>query len=197
MTHPKKGHPQTEGMLQGSRIYLREVRPEDVNDHYYQWLNDPEVTRYLETRFIPQSKQQISAFVQQKDGNRDDILLAICDRTTGQHIGNIKLGPINWYHRRGDISLFIGEKSYWGKGIAGEAIGLVLEFAFNTLNLNKLAAGAYTCNKGSVKAFLRHGFKIEGQLEEHVLVANRGESVTLLGLSYQRYRIAKDNLIKN
>ena len=43
-------------------------------------------------------------------------------KTTDKHIGNIKLGPINWIHRYGDISLLIGDKDYWGKGIATEAI---------------------------------------------------------------------------
>ena len=41
--------------LSGRRLYLREVRPEDANDNYYRWMSDPEVTRFLESRFFPNS----------------------------------------------------------------------------------------------------------------------------------------------
>ena len=34
-------------------------------------------------------------------------LMAICLNTCGIHIGNIKLGPINQFHRRADVSLFM------------------------------------------------------------------------------------------
>ena len=62
--------------LEGSRIYLREVRLSDVNDNYYNWMNDPEVTQYLETRFIPQSMENIKSFVTSMDGRSDQIFLA-------------------------------------------------------------------------------------------------------------------------
>ena len=35
--------------VEGTRIFLRPVRPADVNQRYCDWLNDPEVNRYLET----------------------------------------------------------------------------------------------------------------------------------------------------
>ena len=39
--------------LERERVYLREVRLSDVKERYYQWMNDPEINRSLETRFIP------------------------------------------------------------------------------------------------------------------------------------------------
>src|SRR3954447_25913603 len=96
--------------LTGPRLCLREVRRSDVNENYYHWLNDPEVTRYLETRYVPRSLENIRAFVEHLDGNRDEVFLAICLKDGDRHIGNIKLGPINWVHRYSDISLLIGEK---------------------------------------------------------------------------------------
>ena len=173
--------------LENKNIYLRNVCLEDVNDSYYQWLNDPQVNQFLETRFVVQSKEKIAEFVASKDGNANEILLAICDKKHDLHIGNIKLGPINWYHRRAEISLLIGNKEYWGKGIATQAIQLISQFAFQTLNLNKLMAGAYKHNIGSIKAFQKCGYKIEGEVEDYVLVNNQGVSLIKLGITAKQF----------
>jgi RimJ/RimL family protein N-acetyltransferase len=150
--------------IKGDRLYLREVRRSDVTERYRAWLNDPEVNRFLETRFVPRSLENIASFVEAMDGNPDSVLLAICLKQDDRHIGNIKLGPINWIHRTADISLFIGEKSTWGQGYATEAISAVTAFAFERLDLRKCTAGAYILNVGSIRAFEKAGYEREGLL---------------------------------
>lgn len=151
--------------IEGKRIYLREVRLSDVNENYYKWLNDPEVNRYLETKYIPQSFENIRKYVEKMNAKADEIFLAICLKEGDLHIGNIKLGLINWIHRYGEVSLIIGEKTYWGKGYASEAIRCLTDFAFKTLGLHKLIASFYDCNKGSIRAFEKAGYVVEGILK--------------------------------
>ena len=57
--------------IDGKRIFLREVRVEDVTDTYYKWMNDSEVNQFLETRYRPQSLKSIEKFVQEKDGKSE------------------------------------------------------------------------------------------------------------------------------
>jgi len=147
--------------LEGTRIYLRDVRLSDVNGTYHRWMNDPEVTRYLESRFYPNSIESLQKYVSQKMGDRDNVFLGIFLKDGDRHIGNIKLGPINWIHRYGDIGIIIGEKDCWGKGYATEAIQVMTDYAFKTLNLNRLTAGCYANNVGSAKAFLKTGWQQE------------------------------------
>jgi len=173
--------------LENDNIFLRNVCLDDVNDSYYQWLADPQVNQFLETRFVVQTKTKIAEFVASKEGSSDELLLAICDKKQGLHIGNIKLGPINWHHRRADISLFIGNKNYWGKGIATQAIQLISQFAFQTLNLNKLMAGAYKNNVGSIKAFQKCSYRIEGEIADYALVNNLGVAMIQLGITAQQF----------
>ena len=152
--------------LEDGDLYLREVRLEDVNEKYYTWMNDPEVTQFLEIRFFPQSMENIETYVRKTSEKEDEIFFAICLKNDTKHIGNIKLGPINWIHRRAEVSLVIGDKSCWGKGYATKAISLISKYAFNKLNLHKLTAGYYKENIGSIKAFLKVGFKEEGVLKD-------------------------------
>ena len=153
--------------LEGERIILREVRLSDVNANYHRWMNDPEVIRYLECRFSANSMDAIKDFVHRMLNDRDNIFLAIILKDGDRHIGNIKIGSINRIHRLADIGLLIGEKDCWGKGYATEALRLVTNYAFNTLNLHKLIAGCYAGNKGSEKAFKKAGFVVEGIRKKH------------------------------
>ncbi|MBN1615178.1 MAG: GNAT family N-acetyltransferase [Deltaproteobacteria bacterium] len=174
--------------MKGKQIFLREVRLSDVDDNYYRWLNDPDVTQYLEIRHIPRSRENIGKYVTAMDGNPDEILLAICLKENGRHIGNIKLGPVNWIHRFAEVSLMIGEKTLWRKGIATEAIFLITRYAFDVLNLNKLRAGCYESNIGSSKAFLKVGFLQEGALKNHWYVNGSYQNEIVLGLCREDFR---------
>jgi [ribosomal protein S5]-alanine N-acetyltransferase len=153
--------------IEGARLYLREVRLSDVNEDYYLWMNDPEITKYLESRFYPNSIEGLIEYVKNKLCDEDSVFFAIILKDGDRHIGNIKLGPINFIHKFADVALLIGEKDYWGKGYAVEAIRLVADYAFDQLNLHKLTAGCYDANIGSKKCFQKAGFSIEGRKKSH------------------------------
>lgn len=177
--------------IEGNRIYLREVQVADVAAGYYRWFSDPEVNRFLESRYIPHSEEMLADYVRSCHGSRTDIFLAIIDKETNRHIGNIKLGGISWIHRTADIGLLIGEKDFWGRGYGTEAITLVTAYAFDRLNLRKVWAGAYGSNWGSVKAFEKAGFEIEcvrkahyfcnGAYEDDVILTKFRENAALGG----------------
>jgi len=168
--------------IQGERIYLREIRPDDVNDNYHRWMNDPEVTRYLVSRFLPNDMDSLREYVHQKLKDRNNVFLAVVRRDTDQHIGNIKLGPIEWIHRLADVGVLIGDKDCWGQGYATEAIGLVVGLAFRELNLHKLTAGYYLANKRSEKAFRNNGFIVEGVRVKHRFCEGTYVDTVIIGL---------------
>ncbi|MCK4632374.1 MAG: GNAT family N-acetyltransferase [candidate division Zixibacteria bacterium] len=175
-------------IVKGERFYLREVRLSDVNERYYRWMNDPEIVQFLESRFVPRSMESLAAYVRHMDGNSDELFFAICAIDGDEHVGNIKIGPINWYHRRADIGLLIGEKKYWGKGCATEAIALATKFAFETLSLNKMKAGCYEMNKGSERAFEKCGWQQEALLRDECLMDGRPVNVICMGITAADYR---------
>ena len=153
--------------IEGSRIYLRGVCPDDVDARYHRWMNDPEVTRFLESRFVPKTQSELRDFVVDLIGSVHAVFLAIVLKENGTHIGNIKLGNIDWIHRFADVGLLIGEKDCWAKGYATEAIKLATEYAFGTLNLGRLTAGVYSANTGSLRAFEKAGWEREGVQKLH------------------------------
>ena len=156
-------------MLTSNRLILRAVELSDLTTSYVEWLNDRMVNRYLETRFLPQTMESLRGYWEAHRDDPGSPWFAICQQVDGRHIGNIKLGPIHWLHRRADISLFIGDRSCWGQGYASEAIAVVRDWAFAELDLQKLNAGIYVGNHGSRRAFEKSGFSLEGTLLAEVV----------------------------
>lgn len=158
---------------QAPLIYLQAICEHDASDEYVQWLNDPLVNQYLETRFASQNLEAVIDFIRNTMANPNEHLFAIKLKDNNQHVGNIKIGAINKSHNIGDVSLFIGDKSAWGKGIASQAIQLISRYSFDKLKLRKLCAGAYKANIASTKAFLNSGYMHDGVLTDHYTFNNQ------------------------
>ena len=146
-------------ILESDIFYLRKISIDDCNENYLKWMNDLEINKYLESRFTTHTIDSLKDFVNSMNNSDNNVLFAIVDKESDTHIGNIKLGNIHPIHKYADIGLLIGDKNYWGRGIATNAIKLVSEFAFDELNLRKVFAGVYENNIGSIKAFEKCGFK--------------------------------------
>lgn len=154
-------------ILTGTNIFLRKVRLADVNENYHRWMNDTEVNRYMETRFRPQSMEDIKAYVQKMNEDPNVLFLAIIYKDEKSHIGNIKLGPISEIHKRAEISFFLGEQKVWGKGLATETVCLMTDYGINEMGLIKITGGCYSNNIGSIRVFEKSGYVLEGVLQTH------------------------------
>ena len=153
--------------LVGRQVYLRLVQPDDAAGCYLQWMNDPIVTRYLETKAGTHTEASLREYIHGLLADRDSLFLAIVLREDDRHIGNIKIGPINRRHLLGDIGIIIGEADCWGRGLATEAIALLKDYAFRQLGLHKITASCYGNNAGSARAFEKAGFITEAVRKDH------------------------------
>lgn len=156
--------------LVGARVYLRPLVDSDIDDAYLAWMNDHEVTRYLESGKYPVTREALHRFVARFQDSNTDVGLAVVDRASETRIGSVTLNRINWIHRHADTGILIGRKEYWGKGLAFESWALLIGYAFQRLGLRRITAGALAGNAGSIGALKKLGFKHEGTLRQHDLV---------------------------
>lgn len=177
-----------EKVLRGEVISLRQIEMGDCTSAYVDWLNDPEVNKYLETRWYEQTLDSVKEFVISQIENDHSYLMAIVLNADNRHIGNIKIGPINKHHKHADLSYFIGVKSLWGKGIATEAINLASGFAFNDLGLHRVEAGAYSLAIGSWKAMEHNGFRREAVFREQAIFNKSYIDIYRYGLLKMEYK---------
>jgi ribosomal-protein-alanine N-acetyltransferase len=170
-----------------TQVELFLLEPHHVTEQYVAWLNEPTVNRYLESRFCAHTEESTKAFVASVLDSPDNLFLGIrCRRGSGAlktaHVGNIKLGPINWQHRTGEVGLLLGDRAIWGQGMASTSIGLLCGIARTCLRLRKLTAGCYASHIASKRAFEKAGFTVEGIRKEQFLLDGRPEDAVLLGL---------------
>ena len=121
--------------LPGNAITLRPLTVSDFSDQYLEWLGNPEINRYLETRWTEQTRSTIEIFLKEMGKSNNSVLFGIF--LDGKHVGNIKIGPVNWNHLYADISYFIGDRNAWGQGLATDAVSLVTCFGFKRLPASK------------------------------------------------------------
>ena len=174
--------------LRGSKIYLRPLERADLNETYLGWLNDHEVTQNLEAGAFPTTKQDLENFYQGVTGSRSEVIFAIVDSKSHRHIGNVKLGPINWVHRRAMFGIMIGEKKYWGRGIGKEATRLVVEYGFLRLNLNRIGLGVLAAHEAAIRCYQAVGFKAEGTFREEMFCDGTYRDRLWMGLLRSEYK---------
>ena len=151
-----------------SRIILRQLKGNDVTHDYVSWLNDPTINQFLEVRHTVQTFEIVKEYVESlSQEDSCEILFGIFVKDSDLHVGNIKLGPINYSHSHATIGLIIGNKDYWGKGFGTEAIKLLTQWSIKTLGLSSLHAGCYSDNVGSFKAFLKAGWSHVGTIPSY------------------------------
>jgi RimJ/RimL family protein N-acetyltransferase len=177
-----------EERFEGDQVVLRLATLADCTDRYVAWLADPEVNRYLETRWTEQSMESIRAFVSGQLASPDSYLFAILERETGRHVGNIKVGPINQRHLYADVGYFIGERTAWGRGLATDAIRVATRVAFTRLGLHRVEAGLYASNGASGRALEKAGYRLEGRLKGHLRLGEGYEDHVWYGLTREDWK---------
>lgn len=151
-----------------SRIHFRPLVCDDVGSKYVAWLTNPEVVRFLEARHVTTTIVSCREYVAVANATNRQFLMGMFDIETSRHIGNIKIGLIDYKHMSGDLSLFIGEENFRNKGYGAEAIARVTRWGFDQLKLEKIGAGCYDRNVASMVAFLKSGYVIEGYFQKQV-----------------------------
>lgn len=154
--------------ITGEKLYLRGLEREDLKGNMSNWANDSEVTYYMYTGLKPNTMGALEKEYETIVHSDKDVVFALIDKKTNEHIGNAGLYTINWLYRSAEYRILIGEKSYWSKGYGAEAAKLIIDYGFDKLNLNKVWLGVNAENKGAVKSYKNVGFKDEGTLREEI-----------------------------
>tara|TARA_R110000782_G_scaffold108212_1_gene196671 strand:- start:185 stop:712 length:528 start_codon:yes stop_codon:yes gene_type:complete len=150
-------------LLKNKNIYLKNLTIDDNLNNYLSWINDKELTLYL-NKNKTQTKIDLKNYIQYHS-NLGNHLCGIFDSITYTHVGNVLLSRIDLINSNCNIGILIG-KNYWGKGIGTSAVSLMTNYALDTLGLHKVIAGVVEENVGSARLFEKVGFTLEGIRKE-------------------------------
>lgn len=154
--------------LIGEKIYLRSLCVEDLKGNYSYWLNDPETNKQNSHHVFPYTYEALSDYIKNAYEGKNKLPLAIVDKSTNKHVGNISLVNIDYINRISDWGIIIGEKEYSNKGFAKEAAFLLLKHAFDSLNIERIYSGTTSENLGGQKLMEAMGMVKEGLRRKHL-----------------------------
>jgi len=149
--------------LSGERLYLSPINTDDA-EIYTKWLNDFTVSGGLGNFRMMISLDSEKKILEQltNEGHNYAIVLDKDDLL----IGNIGLMEIDNINRSAEVGLFIGESENRGKGYGSEAMRLILDFGFKTLNLHNIMLHVHSDNEQAIACYKKVGFKEFGRRRE-------------------------------
>ena len=155
----------------GKRIKISDFKLSDINDDYISWLNDQDVMRFSNQRFMRHSKKTGKAFFNSIKISEGFFFL-ITHIESEESIGTMTV-HFSKDHKRADMGILIGKKNFWNQGLGEEAWSLVMNYLLKKMFFRKVTGGTLSCNKGMIKIFKKTGMVTDGVRKNHELENNK------------------------
>lgn len=149
--------------FQGDHIYLRALERSDL-EFLYVLENTTEVWEISGT-LVPYSKTVLKLYLEHamKDIHEvKQLRLVICAQGSDEAVGSLDLFDYDPVHRRAGLGIVIARTEDRGRGWGGEAISLMLDYAFGTLEMKQVYANILAGNDASKYLFEKLGFTAVG-----------------------------------
>jgi ribosomal-protein-alanine N-acetyltransferase len=173
--------------LTTAKLTLRKIKPEDLSSLLKHCNNEKISDQILNIPYPYKEEDAIFRmnFVLQGFKNKERYVFAITLKGNDELIGEIGL-HLDKNNDSAQFGYWLGEP-FWGKGIATEALGVILKFGFETLHLNKIYATHYPDNIASGKIMLNNKMIKEAELKEHYKVLSLYRDVIQYRLTKKEY----------
>ena len=174
-------------LLRGPRVSLAPFTAADITDGYIGWLNDPEVVRYSNQRFVRHTRESCERYFAGFAGSAN----VFASLRWHPADGSVRaVGTLTAYrslpHGTADVGILLGDRSARGQGLGLEAWRLMLDWLLDTPGLRTVTAGTLAANQAMRTVAERSGMHCEGRRVAQELVD--GEPTDIL--YFARFRNA-------
>lgn len=148
----------------------------------FRGLSHPQVVRHYGVRFdtMEAAREQMEWYARlEREGTGKWWAIRSADEAV--FFGAIGVNGIVPTHRKGEVGFWLLPE-YWGQGIIGSVLPMVLEHAFGVLDLHRLEAQVEPENAASRRVLEKVGFRYEGTLRECELKDGRFLSLDILSM---------------
>jgi RimJ/RimL family protein N-acetyltransferase len=157
-------------IVSSEKVSLAPLSQEDL-DKLWFWVNDKEISQYLTIYRKMYSREAEREWLNKTLIDTENPTFAIINNADKNVIGVISL-VVDKDNNSGVLGIFIGEKSLWSQGFGTDAVILLLDYAFNVLNLHKVWLGVLSFNKRAYRTYKKVGFKEVGRFREHIRIGD-------------------------
>lgn len=172
----------------GKRVALL-VRGVKYLDLMLKWFNDEEVTKFIlhdDPMTIIQERKYLES-EHERQATDKAFVIAACEGKDYKPIGVMGLHRIDMRHRFATSGAVIGEKIYWGQGFGRDAKMLLLDLAFNQLNLRMVSSSVIEFNERSRKYNERCGYRVVGAHKERYWKKDRYHDEVIMDVTKEEW----------
>lgn len=163
-------------------LSLRVLEKEDLA-FIHQLHNNAEIMSYWFEE-AHRSMAQLEDFYDKNMHNKNSRQFILTDGE--EDIGYVALFFIDFIHRKAEYAIMIDPK-HQGKGYAKIATRLAMDYAFRTLNLNKLYLIVDEVNEKAIHVYEKAGYKVEGVLKEEYFINGKYHNSVMMGIFQRDY----------
>jgi len=157
--------------LEGSLVELSLFTQSDITQEYISWLNDFNVVKFSNQRFIKHDFDSCQNYLSTFENN-DNLFILIRTKKDKKAIGTMT-AYYNKQHRVVDFGILIGDISEWGNGYGQDAWNSLISWANEVNNIRKITAGTVSTNFGMLKIIKKSGMILEATKKRHEIVENK------------------------
>ncbi|NYI07466.1 GNAT family N-acetyltransferase [Allostreptomyces psammosilenae] len=152
-------------MVLGELVRLRAMGPADA-EALWRWNHDPEVMRWMDDTY-PQTLEQVRGWLAERPRNAyGSLLLGVEALADGALIGLVSLHDAEPEKGIAELDIYLGEKDYWGRGYATDAMRTICRYGFEDMRLHKVTLTVVTENHAARRVYEKVGFVEEGRLRQ-------------------------------
>ena len=171
-------------MLEGERVTLRALRPEDT-ERLWEFWGDLEVSARA-TNNPPKAHtlEETRSFFAEL-AKKDDLLRFVIE-VDGEVVGDCSLHGVDRHNATCEAGIALG-KPYWSKGYGQEALRLLVDFAFKHQNMHRVGLEALADDDRAVGCYRKVGFVEEGRLRKRDWMNGEYHDVMVMGILVEEW----------
>ncbi len=155
--------------LESERLLLNSLSYKDI-PKIIEYAANPKISENVINIPFPYFEQDAvfwinSANQDLKTGEAYKFAIRLKDDKNLEFMGGIGL-LVDKKHNRAELGYWIAEP-FWSKGFMSEAVEKILEFGFETVELNKIIANHFLTNPASGKVMIKNKMIKEAEIKEH------------------------------
>ena len=173
--------------IEGDRVILEPFSSKFVSEDYLNWMKDKDTVRYIRKANKNISFNNLHEFTNKMINSEVDFFFAILIKINNLHIGNVRLGPIDFNLSKSKFGILIGNNDYRSKGIGTEVMHLINDFCFNYLKLKQISFQVVKKYTAAMNLYKKCGFKLNENISEKF--HKNGNNLELVEWSMQNPKI--------
>lgn len=172
-------------ILLGKSVRLAAVDPEEMAKAASHSVRDSELDRLMDSSAAslhsPKAfKEEIEKELEDPDSSTFYFSIRSC--ADNALLGDIALDVDEWNTGNGFVGLAVYDRANWGKGFGSEAMHLLLEFAFNEVNLRRVSLTVFDYNPRAIRSYEKAGFRHEGRLRGRLMREGKRWDMLVMGI---------------